>query len=338
MKVLFRMLASILPGIIVGLGVIAYLEREQLQLMWTGEEMEEEGTAVVEPPSQMVAPIRMPDSSDDAVVTGDVPLSTVNAEKVEAHDVVTDRSRASDSERSPLPAPVVPNPEEVKPPQPIRSRPDLNAVIGIPSGSDEEKVTAVVPLAPHSTPNRAQQSGVEHESRRPVSDYFSGAGEREESRKPPVSRQSMGELASQFDLQPQPLGVDGEKSEGDSVWTLAQGEGGSDHGMSESQWLWNRGRQSFWEGDIEGAIENYRALLEAEPKNPDAWGELGNIYYANKDWVRAVRAFGRAAATLIDAGRRSEAEKVIRVIKVIDPALAAKLSAEPVKSANKTER
>ena len=34
MKVMIRMLASILPGIIVGLGVIAYLERENLQERW----------------------------------------------------------------------------------------------------------------------------------------------------------------------------------------------------------------------------------------------------------------------------------------------------------------
>jgi tetratricopeptide (TPR) repeat protein len=86
--------------------------------------------------------------------------------------------------------------------------------------------------------------------------------------------------------------------------------------------LRNRGHQLFWEGNYDAAVESYQSLLEEEPMNHNAWGELGNIYYAKKDMVRAANAFVRAVTILNELGMRQEADKIITVIRGLNPQLA----------------
>jgi tetratricopeptide (TPR) repeat protein len=225
----------------------------------------------------------------------------------------------------------------------VRTPPDLAEVVGLKPKNEtviaaipEEKANVVVEQRPNS--NRAPPAVVVPTTRTPAIEIERKPVPQEFSEilvdQLPVLNEKIatlskpiGDLAKQFDprneaLQQHPVSGKGERAQPD-VWQL-----GAVESESQLQWLWNRGRQAFWEGDYEGAVESYRSLLEEDTKNADAWGELGNIYYAKKDWVRAVRAFGRAAAALIEGGKVDEANKIIRIIRSIDPQLADKLEAD----------
>ncbi len=328
MKVLFRMLASILPGVVVGLGVIAYLEREQLQIMWA----EYSGTAVenqhdedlpAEPLSRL-EPIRVPEPAPKPIVAEPPPPAVENP----VNSVVQ----------------VEEAPKPVVEPEPTYKPRDLAEVIGLESADRQQ-----VDVAPEPMSEPAAEVVVEAEPAPvpPARVTPQQMPKVEPAEEAPVAEQQLTELIEQqrkvsevlVDQLPvlteqianlskpienlakqfNPLANSPEQSLYD-VWDI---EGSVD--ASGTEWLWNRGRQAFWEGDYEAAVESYRSLLQEEPRNPDAWGELGNIYYAKKDWVRALRAFGRAAVVLSEMGRLEEAQRITQMIRSIDPALAAQL-------------
>jgi len=295
---MIRMLASILPGIVVGLGVIAYLEREHLQEKWaifSGEATESDSSARQQEPylrSTPMAVSRAPEPKPLPPQSQPLPREPVapSVDPSPSPSTLTQHEQVA----------VVERPQRKEPPQ----QPSYMKPANRPS-NPEPIMSFVEPLV-----DDVLGSNLSHSL--PLADRIAR------------SSQPMGELARQFDpiatpsIRPQP------KKPGDAgdVWRLE----GATEAVAQPQWLWNQGRQAFWEGDYDRAIESYRSLLQEEPKNPDAWGELGNIYYAKKDWVRAVRAFGRAAAALTQAGREEEAEKIMVVIRGIDPQLAKQLT------------
>ena len=309
---MIRMLASILPGVIVGLGVIAYLERDHLREEWSSVfgsheeeihqlEAEEEQADLTTAAVIEEKPEPVPISSNMTELSATI----FETEKVETEKIETEKIEVEQS--------------------------DLTLV-----ELEQTKRTELVDL---------QESIIEVDestpSERPVLGDVLGLGKKEQQLMdyemtddlqilPPeqiasISKPIQG-LAEQFNpLQSSsqaPYGVIEEKRAAD-IWHVDSLES-----ESQLQWLWNRGRQAFWEGDYELAVESYRSLLQEEPMNPDGWGELGNIYYAKRDWIRAVRAFGRAAAALIELDRADEAGKIVTVIRGIDPMLADKLSAD----------
>jgi len=301
MKVLIRMLASILPGVVVGLGVIGYLERESIQEEWSSifghHDSEDVHHAEVETEEIPVALV----IKDEPEEKKPLPVSELKSRIFQ--DDVDDNSSKDESEN-------IESPE-------VRTEPI--------SASVEQPVTQVM----------------EQTDEAPVLDEVLGLEKKEPAISLPgmmddlpitaeqviAMRKPIQKLAEQFDPLAQesvaqdPYSIAAEKQRSD-IWHVDSLEE-----ESELQWLWNRGRQAFWEGDYELAVESYRSLLEEEPMNPDGWGELGNIYYAKKDWTRAVRAFGRAAVALVQSDRADEAEKILTIIRGIDPALADQLSA-----------
>lgn len=320
MKVLFRMLASILPGVIVGLGVIAYLERDSLKEQWiaysqdsTGvEQAEQEQISRFEP---IALPASPPPVAPAAAVSEPKPASAAAvAEKTAVPVPSLAEVIGLEPPRAPLDQP---NPEQA----PVVSvvRPVESSVVESPVVDTPKRVVepAVDPLAQ----KRATVMDQPYQRMQEVLEPMPAVSE-------PIAKLSkpMGDLAKQFDprtLLSQPQSEEGGAKK--DVWHLGESDSGSE---SQLQWLWNRGRQAFWEGDYESAVESYRSLLEEDANNTAAWGELGNIYYAKKDWVRAVRAFGRSAAALIGEDRVEEARKIIQVIRSIDPVLAQKLEAD----------
>ena len=355
MKVLIRMLASILPGVVVGLGVIAYLERDHLQEEWSALFGSQESTPHETAESEAVVP-----------EVAEEPFSFV-PERAESETVVEQTPKKSEPQPVAMTAPATPPSPEEDParlveelpalPEPqAESSPAIEAVAQTERDRPEKVAERASPVEAESV---TTESTTALSQRRPVLDQVLGLeGGRQGAEQPsPLQQQfdyevtdgftplspgqvatiskPIEDLAKQFNpLSPSPedpYGFDAERRRSD-VWHVESLEP-----ESQLQWLWNRGRQAFWEGDYELAVESYRSLLQDEPMNPDAWGELGNIYYAKKDWTRAVRAFGRAAAALIHLERLDEAEKILTVIRGIDPALADQLMADLSRQALKKQ-
>ena len=337
MKILIRMLASILPGVIVGLGVIAYLEREHLQEEWSslfgahevaGEDhhdeaphrvsttvdpfnyQEEVAAPVVEvvekkqPEAEVVVPPKMDRQQELAAATiYPEPEPRVEFQPEPAVEV----AEVTQPTEPPAPAVVVKKTEPVVE-KSASSAPVLSEVLGLEERPAVRQLAVVEPSLP-----TAMLEAADDLPQLPAEQIA-------------AMTRPMEDLAAKFNPLPapqqDPYGVAAEKQR-NNIWHIDP----LDEAM-DANWLWNRGRQAFWEGDYESAIESYRSLLQEETMNPDAWGELGNIYYAKKDWARAVRAFGRSAAVLLQTNRVDEAEKILTVIRGIDPALATQLAAE----------
>ena len=89
-------------------------------------------------------------------------------------------------------------------------------------------------------------------------------------------------------------------------------------------------------GDLEGAIREYRAVLEIQPELPAVWFGLGNVLYAAGDLARAESAYREAlepdrgqpavlaalGTTLGKAGDLDGGRALLREALVLDPALA----------------
>ncbi len=89
--------------------------------------------------------------------------------------------------------------------------------------------------------------------------------------------------------------------------------------------LLTRARRAFWRGDRDAAVAGYKALAEAAPDDPNAYGELGNIYYSDGKWNEAASAYYEAATRLLKDGRSGEAVRLLQIIRGLDSERAAEL-------------
>ncbi len=84
-------------------------------------------------------------------------------------------------------------------------------------------------------------------------------------------------------------------------------------------------RQSFWSGDAEKAESFYLDLSKYEDADPDIYGELGNVYYAQGKWKQAGEAYYEAAIRLLDLKHKEQAGYLLRIIQGLDEESANKL-------------
>jgi hypothetical protein len=89
--------------------------------------------------------------------------------------------------------------------------------------------------------------------------------------------------------------------------------------------LLQQARQAYWQRDYAAAVKAYQQLLEADPENPDLYGELGNVYYGMGEWQKAGQAYYSAAQRLLARGRTQQVSYLLRVIEGLDTELAGKL-------------
>ena len=89
--------------------------------------------------------------------------------------------------------------------------------------------------------------------------------------------------------------------------------------------LLHTARQAFWKGNIDAAEKLYLDLIDAEANNPDAYGELGNIYYTQGKWDKAGKAYYEAALIMLEQGNTQQVNYLLRVIQGLDAASAEKL-------------
>jgi len=85
-------------------------------------------------------------------------------------------------------------------------------------------------------------------------------------------------------------------------------------------------REAYWKGKYKEAEAMLRALIAADPENPDLVGELGNLQYAQRQFPQAAESYAKAAELLVAQGSGAQAQRLVAVLQQIDPAKAAALA------------
>jgi tetratricopeptide (TPR) repeat protein len=90
--------------------------------------------------------------------------------------------------------------------------------------------------------------------------------------------------------------------------------------------LIDQARLAFSNGNADKAVLLYKELSELNPDDPNAYGELGNVYYAQGKWQLAGQAFYEAAIRLLRQGQHGQVQYLHRVIQGLDKESADKLA------------
>ena len=99
----------------------------------------------------------------------------------------------------------------------------------------------------------------------------------------------------------------------------------TDKQASDSSRILFIARQSFWNGDSELSEKFYLDLAQHEDTDPDVYGELGNVYYAQGKWKQAGEAYYEAAVRLLALKKNDQINYLLRVIQGLDKKSADKL-------------
>lgn len=81
-------------------------------------------------------------------------------------------------------------------------------------------------------------------------------------------------------------------------------------------------RQAFASGNMNAAIESYRAYVAKHPKDIGARGELGNVYFTVGASNEAAQAYFETASLALEQNQVQVAEQLLPVIDEINPELA----------------
>jgi Flp pilus assembly protein TadD len=104
----------------------------------------------------------------------------------------------------------------------------------------------------------------------------------------------------------------------------------------ESLQLLAAAREAFWLRDYETAERNYRELTRLQPDNPDAYGELGNIYFSQGKWDEAGVAYYEAAIRMVEGKRLDDARNLLNIIRGLDAEKGAELEQYILSSAGQS--
>lgn len=148
------------------------------------------------------------------------------------------------------------------------------------------------------------------------------------------------------------LNVDEPVADGDAASGKAMAELSSDNGSTEAQRLASstteshvddlagdsglqqtlairrllaQARQAFHYRDYPTSIASYQQLIAQTPDNFDAYGELGNVYYALGKEQEAAAAYYEAAAIFIRFGKRERAASLMGTLSLLDTGKARQL-------------
>ena len=77
-------------------------------------------------------------------------------------------------------------------------------------------------------------------------------------------------------------------------------------------------RQHYWQGDTQVAEQAYRRLTESYPERAEVWGELGNLYFGQREMVRATDAYYQAIELLIEQGDAERARQLLGAMYQLD--------------------
>jgi len=90
---------------------------------------------------------------------------------------------------------------------------------------------------------------------------------------------------------------------------------------------WEQARRAYWNGARDEAIAIYKELTREYPREPDFFGELGNIYHELGEKELAAQAYYQAALILVEQGENERAERLLGVIEGLSQRLGEELGA-----------
>jgi len=102
----------------------------------------------------------------------------------------------------------------------------------------------------------------------------------------------------------------------------------SESSLLSAQELLFKARLAYWNGDLKTAETTYIQLTEMVNDDPNAYGELGNLYYMQSKWKQASDAYYQAALKLSKTKNSYQAQHLLRIIRGLDTETADKLQAE----------
>ena len=85
-------------------------------------------------------------------------------------------------------------------------------------------------------------------------------------------------------------------------------------------------REAYWSNEYDRAIEFYQALIQQEPNNLAAQGELANVYWKQGNMQQASELFSQLAPKLAAQGRQQEALNMKLYVEMANPALAKSMN------------
>lgn len=88
--------------------------------------------------------------------------------------------------------------------------------------------------------------------------------------------------------------------------------------IEQSLVAWRAARSAAWAGDFELAVKQYRTLIEQQPDNYDAYGEMGNVLLRSGDKDAAVDAYAEAALLLAKSKYPQVAWRVLEIVSQLD--------------------
>jgi len=94
---------------------------------------------------------------------------------------------------------------------------------------------------------------------------------------------------------------------------------------SDVRMMLSSARQSYWSGDSQRAEKIYLDLVSLDDMNPDFYGELGNVYYAQGKWKDAGKAYYEAAVRLLTLKDSARVQHLLQVIQGLDSDSASQL-------------
>jgi len=87
-------------------------------------------------------------------------------------------------------------------------------------------------------------------------------------------------------------------------------------------------RQHYWRSDMSAAEQAYRGLTESHPERAEVWGELGNLFFSQREMVQATDAYYRAIDLLIEQGDAERARQLLGTMYQLDANKADELDAQ----------
>jgi len=92
--------------------------------------------------------------------------------------------------------------------------------------------------------------------------------------------------------------------------------------------LINQARLAFQAGEHDKSVTLYQELISLDSDEPNAFGEMGNVYYAQGKWKQAGQAYYEAATRLLAKGQVEQVQYLYRVIQGLDQDSAKKLRSQ----------
>ena len=202
-------------------------------------------------------------------------------------------------------------------------------VVGM-ADSTPEAAVATGTDATGSMPDKADQAEVT-ETMPPASATTSeGVTEQAEATRvtPPVAGTASEDVPEQVDSPAQevetstPVAVPAADSEPEPAVAEIPVAAAQDSDGKNAYALLAAAREAYWLHNIEMAETHYQQLIELEPDNPDGYGELGNMYFAQGQWEQAAAAFYEAGVRLLEGGMVAPARQMVNVIRGLNGAQA----------------